>query len=153
MRESFNIVGSLRFYSLFLQHQWMLTSAPGSVFRLTCSSCPPVNLTVSVTSRQPSWTGQTTQHAFSQMHSTLQYTGASEHDHWRAVCLFYPAERPIWRCASPSLWHVTLETRTTWLRLMVRSQSNISLFPGFWHLLFLQFKGQPSCLPPLHSTK
>lgn len=51
-------------------------------------------------------------------------------------CVFFPAERPIWRCASPSLWHPTLETRTTWLRLMVRSQSKISLFSGFWHLLF-----------------
>lgn len=120
-----------------VQHQCMLTSAPGSVFRLTCSSCPPVNPTVSVTSRQPSWTGQTTQHALSQTRSTLQYTEAVEHNHWKAVCLFYPAERPIWRCASPSLWHLTLETRTTWLHSMVRSQSNLLLFSGFGASYFM----------------
>lgn len=40
----------------------MLSSATVSLFRLTCSCCPAVNLTGSVTSRQLSWTGQQTAH-------------------------------------------------------------------------------------------
>lgn len=42
-------------------------------FRLTCSCCPAANLTDSVTSRQPSWTGQKTHHiSYHQLIDNLQ---------------------------------------------------------------------------------
>lgn len=39
--------------------------------------------------------------------------------HLNVCVLYYLAERPIWRCVSPSLWHLNSETRTTWLRSTV----------------------------------
>lgn len=98
----------------------MLTSATVSIFRLTCSCCPAVNLTGSVTSRQPSWTGQKTHHTWPSTSQCLTVCRSNGIAHLNLCVLYYLAERRIWRCVSLSQWHLNSETRTTWLHSTVR---------------------------------
>ena len=98
----------------------MLTSATVSIFRLTCSCCPAVNLTGSVTSRQPSWTGQKTHHTWPSTSRCLRICRSNRMARLNLCVLYYLAERRIWRCVSLSQWHLNSETRTTWLHSTVR---------------------------------
>lgn len=105
----------------------MLTSATVSIFRLTCSCCPAVNLTGSVTSRQPSWTGQETHHTWPSTLQCLTVCRSNRIAHLNLCVLYYLAERRIWRCVSLSQWHLNSETRTTWLHSTVRFNNKTCL--------------------------